>query len=130
MEFEYEIYCTGRDGIQRMFYYCLNESIINETKNWVFMVIPESKIFDDWFEFTVTEIGNRIGKVTMMKHREIAEYVAMGIPEAMIVEAKRCLNLNIISSSNKLEAGEFRTPHASKVWNSLIDSNLAEYHEN
>ena len=129
MEFKNEITCVGKDGQERIFKYHLKESEENGKKKWIFMVVPENLQFYDWFEFSVLDINDNNGKVVMMKHNNRPEYIAMGIPERLIEESHIQLKLTIKSSSNKSNAGEYRTQPADKVWERLVEKGIAEYNE-
>ncbi len=129
MEFKNQINCTGRDGEERIFKYHLKESEENGQKKWIFMVVPENMQFNEWFELSVLDLNGNEGKVVMMNHHKRPEYIAMGIPERLIEEANIQLDLTIKSSSNKLGVGEYRTPNAEKVWERLVERDLAEYND-
>ena len=68
-----------------------------------------------------------------MNHYNIVEYKAKGIPDKLIEEATKILNVTIKSSSNNPEfqvfPNEFRTDSATKVWKRLVAKNQAAYDE-
>ena len=133
MNFENQIRCLGKDDVKTTFSYSIEESEINGFKKWIFRIVPQNLEFTDWFEFSVVELGNGVGKVITMNTNFKKEYSAKGIPDKMIEEASNKLELNIISSTNKKAHkfldNEWRTEAASKVWNRLVTRGIAIYDE-
>ena len=123
MNFDTEIICKDKNEIENRFLYNLEDKCDFEQK-WIFRIIPAEIEVDNWFEFTITKTSNNKGKVTQMKHQNMPEYVAKGIPEKMIEESSAVLQLEIISSTNIESAKSFdtewRTPQATKVWERLV----------
>lgn len=131
MDFDNNIICVGRNEVITVFKYSLEEFETFGYKKWIFRIVPEDLQFIDWFEFSVAEIGDDTGKVITMNNNNQKGYSAKGIPDKMIEEASKKLNLNIISSSNKKGGkffdNEWRTTDATKVWNRLVQNGLANY---
>lgn len=94
-----------------------------------FRIFLKGDKYDEWFDFKLAPISNDTLKVTGMfigkeSHR------GKGIPDAMILEARRIFQKKIISSSNKKKIiYEWRKQAADKVWKRLIQKGYAEYDE-
>ncbi len=131
---ESEIICIDRNGSENRFKYSIEKTTEKGNNTWFFRIQPVDIIVDEDFEFEITQIGENIGKVTQMFHHFKEEYIAKGVPEKMIEEANRILNLNIISSTNKEESKllstEWRTTEAEKVWIRLYAQGKAKYDPN
>jgi hypothetical protein len=121
--------CVGRDGIKHTFYvdYKLIGSPAVQTCNFYVYrsspPIPE----DEWFDLTVVRFDPQTFMVTMMQSNYKEWFSAKGIPEAIIPYAAGILKCHIVSSSNKKNAGEYRTPPATKAWERLRNKALADY---
>ena len=122
MNFDTEILCIDKSGVENKFLYNLEQSDFEQ--RWIFRIIPAMAEVDKWFEFAVTKTSNGMGKVTQMTHQNMPEYIAKGIPEKMIEESSSVLNLQVISSTNiesaKSFGTEWRTREATKVWERLV----------
>jgi hypothetical protein len=131
MNFSNEIACVDRNGVENVFKYSLNNSEENGNTKWVFKVMPYDLIAKDWFEFAVTIVDSKNGKITIMDNRKMSEYISKGIPDKLIEDASTVLKISISSSSNKPEYKNFdpewRTTDADKVWERLVFKNLAYY---
>lgn len=119
-----KIECITKDGSIETFQYESEKQICLGRNDWIFRVHPiGGKVFD-FFEFSVTQIDENIGKVTMMSHNSQPELIAKGIPERMIEEAYKILELEIISSTtsanHKILENEYITESAVKVWKRLV----------
>ena len=129
MNFDATITCTDKDGIENKFLYNLQKSDFEE--KWTFKIIPSEIEVDDWFEFSIQKTIDNKGKVIQMKHQNMQEYVAKGIPDKMIEESSKVLNLEIISSTNiesaKSFGTEWRTGEATKVWKRLMALGKAKH---
>lgn len=133
MGFETIILCTDRNGIQNHFRYSIAESEENGNVKWIFRIMPFDLNAMDWFEFAITAVNDRIGKVTVMDNRNMVHYRGKGITEKMIEESANVLGLIIISSTNnpqrKSFSTEWRTPAADVIWERLRVQGLANYNE-
>jgi len=133
MEFDNEIICTDRNGIQNKFKYSIEESEENGKVKWIFRVMPFDLNAADWFDFAITVINTNIGKVTVMDNRNMIQYRGKGITEKMIEEAANVLGLTIISSSNnpqkKSLSPEWRSPAADVIWERLKVKGRATYNQ-
>jgi hypothetical protein len=85
---------------------------------------------EEWFDFKLAPIANNELKVTDMFIGKNA-HRRKGIPEALILEAKRIFDKRIISSSNKqsILIAERRSRDATKVWERLVNKGFAIYNE-
>ena len=123
------INCTGLNNVRSTFEYTVEPTENDVPRIWTFRVIPVNEPYSDFFEFAVTEIDAQTVKVTAIDKHYQAVYSAKGIPEALIAEANRILNRNIISSTNagaaKSFSNEYRTPSATKVWIRLVEQGHA-----
>jgi hypothetical protein len=123
--------CLTREGLIRTFQYEKEHRRLLDRDEWIFRVFPLDKNAADWFEFTVTQIDEKTGKVTMMNNNNQPALSAKGIPERMIEEANKVLGLEIISSTNSPEAkvldNEYITQDAVKVWQRLVKRGKALY---
>jgi hypothetical protein len=121
--------CKGKDGTIVTFEYESEQKDFLDGTEWVFRIYPLDKRMPDFFEFCITRIDEKTGKVTMMHHHNQSEYRAKGIPERMIEEAHKVLKLQIISSTNskthKVLVNEYITESAKKVWERLVDRGKA-----
>lgn len=84
----------------------------------------------DFFDIEVEPVDKSEAafKIVMMNHYCFAEYAGAGIPDVMIPEISRVIGKSIVSSSNRSAApGEYRTAHATKVWDRLVAKELATY---
>jgi hypothetical protein len=130
-DFNREVMCTDKDGIMNLFKYALKESEDDGRAVWVFYVLPHDLKAPDFFEFAITMVGVNLGKVTMMKNRDLKEYVGKGITERMIEEASTVLDIQICSSTNnpdkKVFKTEWRTEPATKIWERLRVRGRATY---
>ena len=123
-----EIIGVGKGGVATTFKYSVEIDNVNGKDVSNFSLIPENEQFVDLFSFSITHINDTTAKVTVMDAHHRPEYSAKGIPEALIKEANLITGKRIISSKSYVEeGGEFRTQHATKVWNRLVDEGRAEY---
>ena len=124
-----EIICIDKDGNENKYLY--NLEIDGGQEEWLFMIKPLNIEVDDFFEFTVRKINENNGKVIQMTNHLKMIYSAKGIPEKMIEESSKVLNLEITSSTNieskKSFANECRSGQATKVWERLSDKGKAKY---
>ncbi len=134
MNFDKEIICVDKDGVEHIFKYSLNESEEDGNTKYIFHVMPKDLNAKDWFEFAITMIDDKKGKITVMNNRSMSEYVGKGIPDKLIEEASCVLSISISSSSNNARYKNFdpewRTSDADKVWRRLISKNKASYDKN
>ena len=70
---------------------------------------------DHWFDFTLEPFNGMLRSATMHTNNK-AWYRKQGIPEALLRYARKVTGTPIVSSSNKADDDEFRTPEATKVW--------------
>ena len=105
------IICTGRDNCQRTFYY-------RDIAPYVFAVYADEEGSDDWFQISFENHGGNL-QLVMMTHNNDQRYIAMGIPEAMIVEIAESTKMPIESSTNRNFPNEYQTQEAKKVWQRL-----------
>ena len=123
MEFNTEIVCTDKNGVPNLFKYSMDESKENGKVQWTFSIMPFDLNANDWFEFAITLIDDKVGKVTVMTNRNLDIYRGKGIPEKMIEEAAKVLGFKIISSTNKDDkkslSTESRSTAADKIWERL-----------
>lgn len=65
---------------------------------------------------------------TSIHHHYEPAYRAMGIPDAMLPEVKRLLNMEVESSpKNNPDTPDFRSDDADKMWERLVGKGIAEY---
>ena len=130
IEYNEQFSCSGIDGIENNFFYNLENSEFDNTE-WIFRIIAEDILNDNPFLFSVKEFDEGNAKVIMMNHHNNVDYIAKGIPEKIIEISAIKLNKSIHSSSNiaeyKIFDGEFRSLSADKVWERLVNKNLAIY---
>lgn len=119
--------CVGRDGMERQFEYkALEQSSSGEWRYIVTTIPPLSS--GEFFELTVTELDGQTVRVVMMDHHNVLEYVAMGIPEALLPVAKAELGKIVQSSPTRGETADVRRSlPATKVWERLVASGSATY---
>ena len=72
-----------------------------------------------------------IGKITLITNNYASQYMGKGIPEAIIEEAQKILDITIVSSSNNplfhTSAEEYRSAPADKMWKRLVSLRKAIY---
>ncbi len=127
-----ELVCTGRDGVQRTFYFECERASFGSPPSWTIRVHrrnPPNENVDDWYELVLQEREPAQMMVTMMRHDYRPWYTGMGISEAAMLRAAKLLRRTVISSSNRCRktADEFRTSAAEKVWRRLEARGLAYY---
>ena len=124
MDTEGLLQCTGRDGETRQFKYkCIPEQFSQSYSYHVYAIPPLDS--GEFFELTVEDMENDALKITMMENHKIPEYSATGIPDALIPHIAKTFQKAVVSSSNGVRAGEFRTPDATKVWDRLVTNGMA-----
>ena len=126
----YQITTVGHDFIQYECEYEIHDRYDdhNDINKIEFRLIMKGDSVQNWFDFKLAPISNDILKVTDMfigkdYHRK------KGIPEALILEAKKIFSKKIISSSEKypILISEFRREAATKVWMRLMEKGYAKY---
>lgn len=118
--------CTGRDGAQRTFDY----RVTQEAPSGAYSVRVSSRPLPasgEVFELTLTALDSHSLRVEMAHHHGQAEYVAMGIPEALLPILKQDLGKAISSSPTQGAAGVYRTAAATKYWERLRLAGGARY---
>lgn len=110
--------CTGVNGTA--VYYVDYAAPVGPGLPWYFHVhrTTAPNDADHWFELTLEPFKDRLRSATMLANNK-AWYRKAGIPEAALRYARRVTGLPIVSSSNKADEDEFRTPEATKVWERL-----------
>jgi len=76
---------------------------------------------DRWFDFTLEPFNGRLRSAAMLANNKVW-YRKQGIPEALLPYARKVTGTPIVSSSNRTDADEFRTPEATKVWLRMPDA--------
>ena len=116
----------GNDGVHTFSY----EFDFDEAaKEWHFRVLtvppPENR---DFFEFTLKILDDTSVRQTSIEHHGSAYYAAKGIPAAVLPIAAANIEKTIVSSPTFGESSNvFRTPDATKIWNRLVEKELAIY---
>lgn len=127
------ILCTGRDGIERTFWYSVERDEIRPLDVITFRVHrsnPPLPIEDHWFEMSLEKCPEGVFGITWIgdtEHRP--HFKAMGIPDALIPEACRLLRVRIRSSlvRNNEGTNDYRTVDAEKMWKRLACKGLARH---
>jgi len=118
--------CTGRDKLKRTFEYSFVKN--NSKGEYTFRVTtnppPTNGAF---FELGLSTLRQGTVRVEMANHFNRAEYVAMGIPEALLPIVKQQLGMNVESSPTRGGGNVYRTPAATKYWQRLKKSGGATY---
>jgi hypothetical protein len=119
--------CTGRNGQTRTYQYTFTQGL-SAAPEWDFRVwsIPPPAS-GEFFSFSVRELDAQTVRVIAMAHNNEPAYIAMGIPEAIILEAAAVLHRRVTSSPTAGGAGIWRTPEATKVWERLRAAGRATY---
>ncbi len=125
---------VGKDNKTHRFKYTTEnryDSLCKVTK-LCFLVYFANRDYNDYFDFKLTPIDQSTTKVTDMFLDAKGLFKGKGLPEALIIEAKRLFpDKQIISSTNsqtfKQVCNEWRSEQGSCVWNRLVAKNLARY---
>ncbi len=119
--------CVGRDGKTRVFDYQVQISSSGDNYTFKVRTVPPMKS-DDFFELELEKLDTNTVCVIMAHHHNKPEYAAKGIPEALLPEVKRKLEMNVESSPmDGKQNNVFRTPAATKYWERLVATNGAIY---
>jgi hypothetical protein len=119
--------CVGREGKKSEFEYAIVEEPLNG--KWLFAascnpLLPQR----EFFELVLEELDADTVRVVSVNHFDIPQYVARGIPEALLQIAKTELGKRVQSSPEHGPTGDvFRSRAATKVWERLVAAGAATY---
>lgn len=121
-----EIKCLGRDGKYRTFAYRYKYD--SGRGEWEFKVdsIPPPDS-GELFQFTFKELSDGTVRLIAVYHEDEPAYVAMGIPDELLVKARVIIGKPISSSPSNGGGNTFRTDRATKMWERLKDKCVAQY---
>lgn len=125
-----QLIARGADGQERTFFCRFEVEELCPSRLHVRVFQEPTCDGDRWFDTTILEVSPKVGRVVMMAHHDQEEYVARGIPEALIRMLASQRYERIVSSANTTAAtarGEYRTPAATKVWQRLVAAGEATY---
>lgn len=96
---------------------------------WTFRVWPVSAGGQgEFFELGVVELDAATLRVVMLENHRHPAISAKGIPDAMLIEARRVLGRTIQSSPTRGTTHDIRrSKDATKVWERLRANGLASY---
>lgn len=115
--------CKGKDGKVRYFEY--KYEFEHSNNSWSFHVYSPKAT--DFFELKLVPFNQSSVKIIQIRHNDQPELMAKGIPESIILKASEITGKKIISSSNNVGPGEWRSEHATKVWKRLEKGKHAVY---
>lgn len=128
------IKCVGKDGVEREFYYSTEEDTLDHV--WMFRVYKnQNSEGDSGFEVKYKPISDFVWMQAGIYHHGNQEYSGKGIPEVIIPEVSRNRKVLIVSSPSQAQPTEyeeniFRTPDATKMWQRLVNKEIAVYNSN
>lgn len=120
------IECTDRNGITRKFSYEYDYYKLEDQWHFRVHTIPPLKSLE-FFELVVKPISPDTVQVVVIRHNYIPEYMAKGIPDALLPEVREVLCKRIVSSPGKKQGNRFRTVDAEKYWKRFYSKGLATY---
>lgn len=120
------ITCIGHDGEPREFQFRHEFNQLDNTWDFQVHTVPPLAT-GGFYEYRVRVLGDGSFQSIWMGSHGAPEFRAMGVSDAIILEAARVLGSPIFSSPALGEPGEFRQPGATKVWQRLVNSGHAIY---
>ncbi len=124
----YHLNCIGKNGKHRIFKcrYTYDEHNIE----WGFFVETDPPpVSREFFELRVKQINPSIVRVVAMYHNDEPEYIAAGIPDALLPLIREVVGKTVCSSPSLGSGNVYRTSDATKVWKRLAINGIAEYKE-
>lgn len=108
--------CVGLHGTTT-FFVDYSSPALSRASEWHFRAhrTPQPNDTDYWFDLVLEPFDAKLRSATMEANHK-AWYRKQGIPEALLRYARRVTGTPIVSSSNKVDGDEWRTPEATKVW--------------
>ena len=126
----YSINCVGKDGVERTFVFEAPKKEQTYEGHWEFFVVVKTCIDAIYFfELRLRQTPEDEFQIIAISHDNYADYVSKGIPDALLPRLSEILGGPIRSSRSDIEGtNEFRTPAASKMWDRLVNKELARYY--
>lgn len=129
-EEEFSIECTGRDSVRRTFPCVIEPDEVEQAGllHCRIFACGTAKCEVCWFVLSIRRIARGQYRIDIIESM-VKDFRAKGIPDAILPELCRRLQVEILSSVhlNPDDESERRTPEADRMWERLVTKGIASY---
>ena len=121
-----QLFCIGRDCVEREFFLNATCERNGDLQVWVFSCPPQEN--GEFFYAAYSRIGEQRYRQTMIDNNGAEAYIEKGIPEVVLPFLVKTLSI-VIESSPPTGGGPgvWQSSDGCKMWKRLADSGIAKF---